>query len=289
MTSLRIARTVAELRAGIADWRRDGLTVGLVPTMGALHAGHLSLVTLVKERCDRCVASLFVNPRQFAAHEDLDRYPRDEAGDAAMLQGAGCDLLFAPATEVMYPPGFSTSVSVGGVSAPLEGEMRPQFFGGVATVVAKLLLQSLPDAAAFGEKDFQQLLVIRKLVADLDIPVEILAGETVREADGLAMSSRNAYLNARERVVAGKLNLILREAAVAIASGAPIAPALARAEGAIRDAGFTSIDYVALHDVTAFERIATDVLATPARLLAAVQLGATRLIDNLPVTPNATP
>ncbi len=285
MPPLPIVRTVAELRHAVAAWKRDGLTVGLVPTMGALHAGHLSLATLIKSRCDRCVASLFVNPKQFAAHEDLDRYPRDEAGDAAMLQGAGCDLLFAPPTDVMYPPGFSTSVTVGGVSAPLEGEKRPQFFGGVATVVAKLLLQSLPDAAAFGEKDFQQLLVIRKLVADLDIPVEILAGETVREPDGLAMSSRNAYLTPHEREVAGKLNLILREARAAIEGGGAIAAALAGAEADIRAAGFSGVDYVALHDETAFARIATSTLTMPARLLAAVQLGATRLIDNLPVRP----
>lgn len=283
MNTLPVVRTVAELRAVVAAWRRDGLTVGLVPTMGALHAGHLSLVTLIKRRCDRCVASLFVNPKQFAAHEDLGRYPRDEAGDAALLAGVGCDLLFAPPTEVMYPPGFATSVAVDGVSAPLEGEKRPQFFGGVATVVSKLLLQCLPDAAAFGEKDFQQLLVIRKMVADLDIPVEILAGETVREADGLAMSSRNAYLSADERAIAGKLNVILREAITTIEAGGPITPALAAAEAQIRAAGFTSIDYVALHDETALVRIATPTLTVPARLLAAVQLGGTRLIDNMAV------
>jgi pantoate--beta-alanine ligase len=283
MTSLPIIRTVPDLRAAIGTWKRAGLTVGLVPTMGALHAGHLSLVTLIKSRCDRCVASLFVNPRQFAAHEDLGRYPRDEAGDAAMLLGAGCDLLFAPSTDVMYPPGFSTSVTVGGVSAPLEGEKRPQFFGGVATVVAKLLLQSLPDAAAFGEKDFQQLLVIRKLVADLDIPVEILAGETVREPDGLAMSSRNAYLSAAERAVAGRLNVILREAVAAIERGGVVATALSRAEADIRAAGFSGIDYVALHDEAAFGEITTPQLTVRARLLAAVQLGGTRLIDNYAV------
>jgi len=283
MTSLPIVRTVADLRATVAAWRREGLTVGLVPTMGALHAGHLSLVTLIKSAHDRCVASLFVNPKQFAAHEDLGRYPRDEEGDAALLAGVGCDLLFAPPTEVMYPPGFSTSVTVDGVSAPLEGEKRPQFFGGVATVVSKLLLQCLPDAAAFGEKDFQQLLVIRKMTADLDIPVEILAAPTVREPDGLAMSSRNAYLSADEREIAGKLNVILREAVAAIEAGGAMAAALAKAEADIRAAGFTDIDYVALHDETAFANIATPTLTAPARLLAAVQLGGTRLIDNMAV------
>lgn len=285
MTPLPIVRSVPDLRNAIATWRREGLTVGLVPTMGALHAGHLSLVTLIKSHCDRCVASLFVNPKQFAAHEDLGRYPRDEAGDAAMLAGAGCDLLFAPPTEVMYPDGFSTSITVSGVSAPLEGEKRPQFFGGVATVVAKLLLQSLPDAAAFGEKDFQQLLVIRKLVADLDIPVEILAGETVREPDGLAMSSRNAYLSVQERAVAGKLNVIMQTAVAALEAGGGVADALAKAEAEMHAAGFTSIDYLALHDETAFTRIDTSKLMVPARLLAAVQLAATRLIDNFPAPP----
>ncbi|MDZ4776497.1 MAG: pantoate--beta-alanine ligase [Alphaproteobacteria bacterium] len=282
---LPIVRTVADLRIQVAAWKRAGLRVGLVPTMGALHAGHLSLVTLIKSAHDKCVASLFVNPKQFAAHEDLDRYPRNEAGDAALLQSAGCDLLFAPTTDVMYPPGFATAVTVSGVSAPLEGEKRPQFFGGVATVVSKLLLQSLPDAAAFGEKDYQQLLVIKKMVKDLDIPVEILAGETVREADGLAMSSRNAYLTPEQRKTAGQLNVIARAAIAAIESGGAIAPALARAEADILAAGFSSIDYVALHDTDAFARIDTPTLTIPARLLVAVQLGATRLIDNFAVTP----
>jgi pantoate--beta-alanine ligase len=284
MTALPVVRTVPDLRAAVAAWRKAGLKVGLVPTMGALHAGHLSLVTLVKQRCDRCVASLFVNPRQFAAHEDLDRYPRDEAGDAALLQSAGCDLLFAPGVDVMYPPGFATSVTVGGVSDPLEGAMRPHFFGGVATVVAKLLLQCLPDAAAFGEKDYQQLLVIGKLVADLDIPVEILAGETVREADGLAMSSRNAYLTAEQRKVAGKLNAIAREAVARIAAGGVIAAALRDAEAALQAAGFSPVDYVALGDAATLATIETATLTRPARLLVAAHLGATRLIDNFAVS-----
>jgi len=285
MTSLPIVRTVADLRINVAAWKRAGLRVGLVPTMGALHAGHLSLVTLIKLRCDKCVASLFVNPRQFAAHEDLDRYPRDEAGDAALLQSVGCDLLFAPTTDVMYPPGFATAVTVSGMSAPLEGEKRPQFFGGVATVVSKLLLQSLPDAAAFGEKDYQQLLVIKKMVKDLDIPVEILAGETVREADGLAMSSRNAYLSADERAAAGKLNVIARQAIAAIESGCAIAPAIAKAESDILAADFSSVDYVALRDADLLAHIDTPTLTVPARLLVAAQLGATRLIDNFAVKP----
>jgi pantoate--beta-alanine ligase len=283
MTALPVVRTVAELRAAVAAWKKAGLTVGLVPTMGALHAGHLSLVTLIKSAHDRCVASLFVNPKQFAAHEDLDRYPRDEAGDAALLQAAGCDLLFAPTVDVMYPAGFATAVTVSGVSAPLEGAMRPHFFGGVATVVAKLLLQCLPDAAAFGEKDYQQLLVIRKMVADLDIPVEILAGETVREADGLAMSSRNAYLTPEQRKVAGRLNVIARAAVATIEGGGDIASALADADAALRAAGFSPIDYVALHDAATLAPIATPTLKQAGRLLVAAHLGATRLIDNFAV------
>ena len=285
MSDLPIVRTVADLRAEVAAWKRAGLRVGLVPTMGALHAGHLSLVTLIKRSCDKCVASLFVNPKQFAAHEDLDRYPRDEAGDAALLQSAGCDLLFAPTLDVMYPPGFATAVTVSGVSAPLEGEMRPHFFGGVATVVAKLLLQCLPDAAAFGEKDYQQLLVIRKMVADLDIPVEILAGETVREADGLAMSSRNAYLTAEQRKTAGQLNVIARAAIAKIEADGDVFAALTEAQAALAVAGFSPIDYVALHDATTFARIETRTLRVPGRLLIAAHLGATRLIDNFAVKP----
>lgn len=283
MSSLPVTRTVADLRAQVSAWKRAGLRVGLVPTMGALHAGHLSLVTLVKRSCDKCVASLFVNPKQFAAHEDLDRYPRDEAGDAAMLQSAGCDLLFAPTVDVMYPQGFATAVTVSGVSAPLEGEMRPHFFGGVATVVAKLLLQCLPDAAAFGEKDYQQLLVIRKMVADLDIPVEILAGETMRETDGLAMSSRNAYLSAEHRKIAGQLNVIARAAIAKIETGGDIFAALSEAHAALAVAGFSPIDYVALHDAATLTRIETPTLKADARLLIAAHLGGTRLIDNFAV------
>lgn len=283
MTPLPIVRTVADLRAQVSAWKRAGLRVGLVPTMGALHAGHLSLVTLVKREHDKCVASLFVNPKQFAAHEDLDRYPRDEAGDAALLKSAGCDLLFAPTVDVMYPTGFATAVTVSGVSAPLEGEMRPHFFGGVATVVAKLLLQCLPDAAAFGEKDYQQLLVIKKMVADLDIPVEILAGETVREPDGLAMSSRNAYLTPAQRETAGLLNVIARDAIAKIEAGGAISPALSEAKAALAAAGFSPIDYVALHDATTLAEIGTPTLQQAARLLVAAHLGGTRLIDNFAV------
>ena len=283
MTDLAIVRSISDLRTAVAQWRKAGLRVGLVPTMGALHEGHLSLVRLAKTRADRCVASLFVNPKQFAAHEDLGRYPRDEAGDAAMLQSAGCDLLFAPSLSAIYPPGFSTSVTVEGVSAPIEGVIRPHFFGGVATVVAKLLLQCLPDAAVFGEKDYQQLLVVRKLTADLDIPVEILAGPTMREADGTAMSSRNAYLTPDQRRIAGALNGLLFDTADALAAGAPVAPTLKKLRDALLAAGFDTVEYAALCDAHTLAAIET--LTGESRLLAAVTLGPTRLIDNVAVAP----
>jgi len=276
-----VVRDVPALRAAVADWRRQGLRVGLVPTMGALHDGHLSLVRTAKAACDRVVASLFVNPKQFAPHEDFDRYPRDEAGDSALLASAGCDLLFAPERTAMYPDGFATSVTVADVSAPLEGEHRPHFFGGVATVVAKLLLQCLPDAAFFGEKDYQQLQVIKRLVRDLDIPVEIAGCATVREADGLAMSSRNAYLSAGERRIAAQLNVVLRDAIKTARAGGEIAGAEADAQRRLVAAGFTRIDYVAIRDAETLAPIAD--LSRPARILAAAWLGKTRLIDNMAV------
>jgi len=249
--------------------------------MGALHEGHLSLVRAAKTACDRVVASLFVNPKQFAPHEDFDRYPRDEAGDSAMLAAAGCDLLFAPERAAMYPDGFATSVAVAGVSAPLEGEFRPHFFGGVATVVAKLLLQCLPDAAFFGEKDYQQLQVIKRLARDLDIPVQIVGCATVREADGLAMSSRNAYLSEGERRIAARLNVVLHDAIKAVRAGGAIADAEAEAQRHLLAAGFTSVDYVTIRDAETLAEIAS--LDRPARILAAAWLGNTRLIDNMAV------
>ncbi|MGH6951497.1 MAG: pantoate--beta-alanine ligase [Vitreimonas sp.] len=278
---LPVARDVASLRAAIAEWRTQGLSVGLAPTMGALHEGHLSLVRAAKARCDRVVASLFVNPKQFAPHEDFERYPRDEAGDARSLAGAGCDLLYAPDRAAMYPQGFATSVIVTTISTPLEGEFRPHFFGGVATVVAKLLLQCLPDAAFFGEKDYQQLLVIKRLTRDLDIPVEIVGCPTVREPDGLAMSSRNAYLGAEERRVAVQLSAALRETVTAVRAGQAIAIAEAEASTRLTAAGFSSVDYIAVRDAETLAPIAD--VGTPARVLAAAWLGKTRLIDNMPV------
>lgn len=277
--ALPVAATVDALREVVRQWRGQGLRVGFVPTMGALHDGHLSLVRLARETADRVVASVFVNPTQFAPTEDLDRYPRQEAKDAALLAGAGCDLLFLPTPATMYPPGFATTVTVAGVSDDLEGRFRPQMFGGVALVVAKLLNQVQPDVAVFGEKDFQQLLVIRRMARDLDLPVEIVAGETVREADGLAMSSRNAYLTLEQRAVAAKLNLILKQAGQ---RGGSVADAEAWASAEILKAGFDSVDYVAIRraeDLSPFD----GGVDAPARILVAAKLGQTRLIDNLPL------
>jgi len=278
---LPAVRDATALRAAVAGWRAQGASVGLVPTMGALHEGHLSLVRAARGRCDRVVTSLFVNPRQFAPHEDFERYPRDEAGDAALLAGAGCDLLYAPERAAIYPDGFATSVIVSGVSTPLEGEFRPHFFGGVATVVTKLLLQCLPDAAFFGEKDYQQLIVIKRLARDLDIPAQIVGCPTVREADGLAMSSRNAYLSADERRIAGRLNVVLHEAIKAVRGGAAIQDAEAEARRHLTAAGFGSVDYLAIRDADTLAPISD--LSRPARVLAAVWLGRTRLIDNVAV------
>lgn len=279
--TLPVARDIDALRAAVATWRAQHASVALVPTMGALHEGHLSLVRAAKAKCAKVVASLFVNPRQFSPSEDFERYPRDEAGDAALLESAGCDLLYAPERAAMYPPGFSTNVIVSDVSAPLEGEMRPHFFGGVATIVAKLLLQCGPDAAFFGEKDYQQLLVIKRLTRDLNIPVEIVAGPTVREHDGLAMSSRNAYLSADQRRIAARLNFVLHEAIKALHAGVRIAAAEAEATRHLLAAGFASVDYVSVRDAETLAAI-TD-LSKPARILAAAWLGKTRLIDNMAV------
>lgn len=282
MTSpLPVVRDVPSLRKEVAAWRAAGLRVGLVPTMGALHEGHLSLVRAAKEKCDRVITTLFVNPRQFAPHEDFERYPRDEAGDSAMLAGAGCDLLFAPERAVMYPEGFATNVIVSDVSTPLEGEFRPHFFGGVATVVTKLLLQSQPDTAYFGEKDYQQLQVIKRMARDLDIPVAIEGCATVREPDGLAMSSRNAYLNADERRVAARLNHLMHDAIKAARNGGAIAAIEAETARHILTAGFSSVDYIAIRDAETLAPITN--LSRPARILAAAWLGKTRLIDNMAV------
>lgn len=280
---LPIVRTVADLRARVAGWRAAGERVGLVPTMGALHEGHLSLVRLARRQADRAVASIFVNPTQFGPNEDFDAYPRGEARDAALLADAGCDLLFAPTVAEMYPAGFATTVSVTGVSEPLDGAARPGHFNGVATVVAKLLLQCGPDVAVFGEKDYQQLQVIRRLVRDLDIPVEIVGGATARAEDGLALSSRNAYLNPEQRVVAGRLNGVLRAAVNRLKAGEAVAPVEADALAALAAAGFQTVDYVEVRDADDLARLGPGPAQGPARILAAARIGRTRLIDNMAV------
>jgi pantoate--beta-alanine ligase len=277
-----VVETIADLRARIAGWRNDeSARIGLVPTMGALHEGHLSLVREMKARTDRVVASIFVNPAQFAPHEDFDRYPRNMKDDLAKLATTRADLVFAPGVAEMYPHGFATRIEVAGPSAGLETDFRPHFFGGVATVVAKLLIAAMPDIAIFGEKDYQQLLVIRRLTVDLGLPIEIIGGAIVREPDGLAMSSRNAYLKPDERRIAGKLNLVLKDLAARARSGETIPSAEAAGKTALLEAGFNSVDYVAIRDAETLEKIET--LSRPARILAAAKVGATRLIDNFGV------
>ncbi|MDP6573234.1 MAG: pantoate--beta-alanine ligase [Rhodospirillales bacterium] len=279
---METVRTVPELRRRLDAWRAAGETIGLVPTMGALHEGHLSLVRLSLAKTRRTCASLFVNPKQFAPGEDYDVYPRDEAADASRFAAEGVDLLFAPAMDVMFPDDHVTTVAVPGLGDGLEGEFRPGFFTGVATAVAKLLLQALPDAAFFGEKDYQQLLVIRRMVRDLHIPVAIEAGPTVREADGLALSSRNAYLGAEQRATAPALHRTLLEVAERVAEGADAEEAAAWGRAALLDAGFTEVDYVEVRDAATLAP-AGAAAANPLRVLGAAHLGTTRLIDNVAV------
>ena len=275
---MRTVRDPNSLRAAIAAWRAGGERVAMVPTMGALHAGHLALIDAAKAPNTRVVASIFVNPKQFGPAEDLSRYPRREAGDARMLADAGCDLLWAPDVDTMYPAGFATNVSVSGVSERWDGAARPGHFDGVATVVLKLLNQVAPDLALFGEKDWQQLQVIRRLVADLDLPVEIVGVPTQRDNDGLALSSRNIYLDDDQRARAVALPRALGEAARAVARGDAVA--LTQARATLEAAGF-AVDYVALVDA---ETLVPDPdPGRPRRLLAAARLGTTRLIDNVAV------
>ena len=273
--------TVAGLRAALAASRHGGgPRIALVPTMGALHEGHISLVNLAREHAGRVVVSIFINPTQFAPAEDFSAYPRSLEADLEKLAGRA-DIVFAPSAGEIYPEGFATSLSVGGPSTGLETDFRPHFFAGVATVVAKLLIAVGPDIAVFGEKDYQQLLVVRRLVCDLGLPVTIIAAPTLREPDGLAMSSRNAYLSADERTIAGRLNLILKNAAVQARSTGDLRAAEAGATEALWDAGFNHVDYVAIRDAQSLEHIMT--LDRPARILAAVKIGKTRLIDNMAV------
>jgi pantoate--beta-alanine ligase len=278
---LEIARTVADLRKHIARWRKDDERVGLVPTMGALHQGHMALVLAAWTECDRVVASIFVNPKQFAPTEDLGSYPRREAADLEMLRSGGVDLVFIPALDEMYPPDFATLVRVSGLTDGLCGAHRAGHFDGVTTVVAKLLIQALPDIAYFGEKDYQQLTVVRRLARDLDIPVRIAGVPTVREADGLALSSRNVYLSAQERRIAPDLARVLRSIAAALTQDpTAVAREIARGSAALQRAGFR-VEYLEIREA---ETLAvTSQATTSSRVFAAVRLGKTRLIDNMPI------
>lgn len=275
MQIVRNSEELARVRAALEE------PLALVPTMGALHAGHMALIAEAKKRARTVAASIFVNPAQFGEGEDFGRYPRREAQDAAMLQKAGCDLLWAPAVQEVYPEGFSTKVSVSGVSDRWEGEARPGHFDGVATIVAKLLLAARPQVALFGEKDFQQLAVVRRMVSDLQMPVEVVGVPTVREEDGLALSSRNAYLSATERQQALALPRALEAARAAIRGGMPVFEALKEARASLRDGGFSRIDYFALVDAETLEPL--EETGADMRLIAAAAIGTTRLIDNLAI------
>lgn len=278
----QIVTTVAELRHRVAAFRQDDSRIALVPTMGALHTGHLSLVQEAQEHVDVVIVSIFVNPAQFAPHEDFDRYPRALMADAEKLGATGeTDLIFAPSVGEMYPPGFATKLEVGGPALGLESDIRPHFFSGVATVVSKLLIAAMPDVAIFGEKDYQQLLVVRRMVADLGLNIQILGAPIIRERDGLAMSSRNAYLSADERQIAGQMNIVLQGLVADLRDGMAIPAVEDAGKKGLLSAGFNSVDYVTVRSAETLEPLTA--LDRPARALAAATVGSTRLIDNMAV------
>jgi len=276
-----VLRTVADLRQQVRAWKAAGETVGVVPTMGALHDGHLSLARRARAECARVVTTIFVNPKQFNNPDDLKKYPRTEAADVALLATVPVDVVFAPAPEEVYPDGFSTNVTVAGVSEPLEGRMRPGHFDGVATVVTKLFGMSMADRGYFGQKDWQQLQVVQKLVRDLNLPIEIVGCETIREADGLAMSSRNVRLTAGGRAKAHVLYAALTAAAADIRAGQSDRMAIREAAEAVRAAGFERVEYIELRDAGTL--MPSDDPHRPRRMLAAAWLDGVRLIDNIPV------
>ena len=276
-----ILRRQSDLRAKTAEWRRAGETIGLVPTMGALHAGHLSLVEAAKQACDRVIVTIFVNPKQFNSPEDLANYPRTEHEDAEKLAPFGVDAIYVPDPDQIYPEGYATTVSLSGITEVMEGPNRPGHFEGVATVVAKLFLQSGADQAFFGEKDYQQLMVVRRMARDLDIPIEVIGCETVREASGLAMSSRNLLLPEEALAKAAALNAAMREAAAKASVGEPWAPLEAAARKALAEAGFGDVEYFDLRCAETLQ--ALDTPSRPARLLAAAWMDGVRLIDNIEV------
>lgn len=280
---MKIVRTVEDLRAQVHVWRTGGLTSAVVPTMGGLHDGHMSLVRHGLQHTDRVMATLFVNPTQFGANEDLNAYPRDESNDADKLEKAGCSLLFAPPVEVMYPNGFSTRVVVDGLTKVLCGAARPGHFDGVSQVVSKLLNQAQADIAVFGEKDWQQLAVVTRMARDLDIPTRIVGAPTVRETDGLAMSSRNRYLSAEERAAAPALARAMREAADKIATGRDPAVICREAERDVLAAGFLAVDYLEVRTARDLAPVTEFDPAIPARIFGAAHLGRARLIDNMAI------
>jgi pantoate--beta-alanine ligase len=276
-----VCRSVAAMQALSRQWRAEGQTIGLVPTMGALHRGHTALVQAARKDADKVIVSIFVNPKQFNNPDDLRKYPRTEGADVGMLATVGVDAIYIPTPQEVYPDGFATSISVSGVAAPLEGERRPGHFDGVATVVTKLFGMTLADLAWFGQKDWQQLAVIRRLVADLNLSTQVIGVETIRDADGLALSSRNARLSPQGRSVAPTLHATMQAAAEAMRAGMPVDEALTLARDAILSAGFEQVEYLELRDADMLEPIAAP--DRPARLLAAAWLDGVRLIDNIGV------
>jgi len=276
-----VLRDVPSLRKLVAGWKQAGDLVAVVPTMGALHEGHLSLVRAARADCVRVIVTIFVNPKQFNNPEDLAKYPRNEADDLALLAPLGVDAVFAPPPEAVYPPGFATTVSVAGLSAPMEGEHRPGHFDGMATVVTKLFGMTEANRAYFGQKDWQQLQIVQRFVADLNLPITVVGCETIREADGLAMSSRNRRLDAASRAVAPALHQIMQDTATAIRSGAPVPAAMKDARARVLAAGFDSVEYIELRSAATLDRVQG--LDGPTRMLAAAHLGGVRLIDNIAV------
>ena len=277
----QIVRTVADLRRHVRAWKAMGDLVGVVPTMGALHDGHLSLARRARSECERVITTIFVNPKQFNNPDDLKKYPRTEEADAKLLATVPVDLIFAPQPEEVYPDGYSTNVTVAGVSEPLEGKMRPGHFDGVATVVTKLFGMTMADRGYFGQKDWQQLQVVQKLVADLNVPVAVVGCETIREADGLAMSSRNVRLTPAGRAVAGVLYNAITTAAEDIRAGQSDRMAIREAAEKLRAAGFERVEYIELRDAATL--LPSDDVHRPRRMLAAAWIDGVRLIDNIPV------
>jgi pantoate--beta-alanine ligase len=284
-TLLPIVQSVQRLRTQLATWRERGASIALAPTMGALHDGHISLIRLAKVQADRVVASVFVNPRQFGVGEDFEAYPRTELADAQRLTEAGCDLMYAPTAAEMYPDGFSTTVSVQGVSEGLCGAARPGHFDGVATVVSKLLIQVAPDVAIFGEKDYQQLVVIRRMTRDLNLTPKIIGAPIARAPDGLALSSRNAYLDPTQRARAPRMHQVLAEAAASLHAGDPVERVQPAALSALEASGFDRVDYLEVRNADTLEPPGDGPITRAVRVLAAVRLGRTRLIDNVAAEP----